>query len=314
MRFAPLSIASLLALSACSPSSEPAKDAATRASSESAPVTAPVAVDPLDAAIAGSWRSPENVARDIYRHPKETLDFFGVKPEQIVVEVTPGGGWYSEILAPLVKGKGRYIAAVIDPAKTTNARAAEYYGGALKDLQGKFAGSPEQYAEVQIQQFDPAAPVVAEPASADVVVTFRNVHNWLGQDKAPMYFTAFFDALKPGGTLGVVEHSAAAGVTPKADSGYMTEQQIIDLATGAGFVLAERSDINANPKDATDYPNGVWSLPPTLRGGDQNRQQFIDVGESNRMTLRFTKPAEVAASTDAPAGEAAAESAATPQQ
>ena len=122
------------------------------------------------------------------------------------------------------------------------------------------------------------------------MLTFRNVHNWLGQGKAPLFFKGVFDALKPGGTLGVVEHSAAAGVTPKADSGYMTEQQIIDLATGAGFVLAERSDINANPKDATDYPNGVWSLPPTLRGGDQNRQQFIDVGESNRMTLRFTKP------------------------
>lgn len=311
MRFAPLSIALLLALTACSPSSEPAKDPAAGASSEVAPAAAPVAVDPLDAAIAGSWRSPENVARDIYRHPKETLGFFGVKPEQVVVEITPGGGWYSEILAPLVKGKGRYIAAVIDPAKTTNARAAEYYGGALKELQDKFTGSPEQYGEAQIVQFDPAAPVVAEPASADVVLTFRNVHNWLGQDKAPLYFKSFFDALKPGGTLGVVEHSAAAGVTPKADSGYMTEQQIIDLATGAGFVLAERSDINANPKDTTDYANGVWSLPPTLRGGDQDRQKFIDIGESNRMTLRFTKPA---ASTDAPAGETAAESVPAPQQ
>lgn len=300
MRFAPLSIALLLALTACSPSSEPAKDPAASASNDAAPVTAPVAVDPLDAAIAGTWRAPENIARDVYRHPKETLSFFGVKPEQVVVEVTPGGGWYSEILAPLAKGKGRYIAAVIDPAKTTNARAAEYYAGALKELQDKFAGSPDQFGEAQIVQFDPAAPVVAEPGSADVVLTFRNVHNWLGQDKAPLYFKGFFDALKPGGTLGVVEHSAAAGVTPKADSGYMTEQQIIDLATGAGFVLAERSDINANPKDTTDYANGVWSLPPTLRGGDQDRQKFIDIGESNRMTLRFTKPA---AASEAAAGE-----------
>jgi len=300
MRFAPLSIALLLALTACSPSSEPAKDPAASASNDAAPVTAPVAVDPLDAAIAGTWRAPENIARDVYRHPKETLSFFGVKPEQVVVEVTPGGGWYSEILAPLAKGKGRYIAAVIDPAKTTNARAAEYYAGALKELQDKFAASPDQFGEAQIVQFDPAAPVVAEPGSADVVLTFRNVHNWLGQDKAPLYFKGFFDALKPGGTLGVVEHSAAAGVTPKADSGYMTEQQIIDLATGAGFVLAERSDINANPKDTTDYANGVWSLPPTLRGGDQDRQKFIDIGESNRMTLRFTKPA---AASEAAAGE-----------
>lgn len=300
MRFAPLSIALLLALTACSPSSEPAKDPAASASNDAAPVTAPVAVDPLDAAIAGTWRAPENIARDVYRHPKETLSFFGVKPEQVVVEVTPGGGWYSEILAPLAKGKGRYIAAVIDPAKTTNARAAEYYAGALKELQDKFAASPDQFGEAQIVQFDPAAPVVAEPGSADVVLTFRNVHNWLGQDKAPLYFKGFFDALNPGGTLGVVEHSAAAGVTPKADSGYMTEQQIIDLATGAGFVLAERSDINANPKDTTDYANGVWSLPPTLRGGDQDRQKFIDIGESNRMTLRFTKPA---AASEAAAGE-----------
>jgi predicted methyltransferase len=308
MRLSPIAIAALLALTACSQSPEPQPTVApkTEAVAEPAPVT-----EPMDATIAGSWRSPENVARDIYRHPKETLGFFGVKPEQVVVEITPGGGWYSEILAPLVKGKGRYIAAVIDPAKTTNARAAEYYGGALKELQDKFTGSPEQYGEAQIVQFDPAAPVVAEPASADVVLTFRNVHNWLGQDKAPLYFKSFFDALKPGGTLGVVEHSAAAGVTPKADSGYMTEQQIIDLATGAGFVLAERSDINANPKDTTDYANGVWSLPPTLRGGDQDRQKFIDIGESNRMTLRFTKPA---ASTDAPAGETAVESVPAPQQ
>jgi len=165
MRLSPIAIAALLALTACSQSPEPQPTVApkTEAVAEPAPVT-----EPMDAAIAGSWRSPENVARDIYRHPKETLGFFGVKPEQVVVEITPGGGWYSEILAPLVKGKGRYIAAAIDPAKTTNARAAEYYGGALKELQDKFTGSPEQYGEAQIVQFDPAAPVVAEPASADV--------------------------------------------------------------------------------------------------------------------------------------------------
>ncbi len=297
MRLSPIAITALLALTACSqaPDPQPAMAPKTDAVVDSEPV-----LSPLDAATSGAWRVAENVARDVYRHPKETLSFFGVKPEQVVVEMTPGGGWYSEILAPLVKGKGRYIAAVIDPAKTTNARAAEYYAGALKELQDKFAASPDQFGEAQIVQFDPAAPVVAEPGSADVVLTFRNVHNWLGQDKAPLYFKGFFDALKPGGTLGVVEHSAAAGVTPKADSGYMTEQQIIDLATGAGFVLAERSDINANPKDTTDYANGVWSLPPTLRGGDQDRQKFIDIGESNRMTLRFTKPA---AASEAAAGE-----------
>lgn len=297
MRLSPIAITALLALTACSqaPDPQPAMAPKTDAVVDSEPV-----LSPLDAATSGAWRVAENVARDVYRHPKETLSFFGVKPEQVVVEMTPGGGWYSEILAPLVKGKGRYIAAVIDPAKTTNARAAEYYAGALKELQDKFAASPDQFGEAQIVQFDPAAPVVAEPGSADVVLTFRNVHNWLGQDKAPLYFKGFFDALNPGGTLGVVEHSAAAGVTPKADSGYMTEQQIIDLATGAGFVLAERSDINANPKDTTDYANGVWSLPPTLRGGDQDRQKFIDIGESNRMTLRFTKPA---AASEAAAGE-----------
>jgi predicted methyltransferase len=293
------------ALAACS-SQEPPQQAAEPTPAPAEPVPAPQPAEmTLEAAVAGDWRSPENVARDTYRHPLETLRFFGVGPTHLVVEITPGGGWYTEILAPLLRDKGHYIAAVVDPAKAANERAAEYYANALKGFQEKLAGNPERYGKALVVQFDPAAPVFGAPGSVDTVLTFRNVHNWMPSGAAPAYFKGFFEVLKPGGTLGVVEHRAAEGTEPDGRSGYVTEAQVIALATGAGFELVEKSEINANPKDTRDHPNGVWSLPPVLRGGDEDREKFVAIGESDRMTLRFKKPE--AAAEAPPAEEAAAE-------
>ncbi|WP_395791535.1 class I SAM-dependent methyltransferase [Aquimonas sp.] len=287
------------ALAACSPSEPPAPAAAPAepapvATPAPAPAPAEVVKSPLETAIAGTWRSPENVARDRFRNPAETLGFFGVDGSQSVLEITPGGGWYTEILAPLLKANGRYIAAVVDPAKAANERAAEYYGNALKAFQEKLAGNVEIYGAAQVVQFDPAAPAFGAPGSVDVVLTFRNVHNWMPSGAAPAYFKGFYDVLSNGGTLGIVEHRAAEGTEPDGRSGYVTEAQVIALATEAGFQLVEKSEINANPKDTRDHANGVWSLPPVLRGGDEDRAKFEAIGESDRMTLRFVKPAPAA--------------------
>lgn len=242
----------------------------------------------LDTVLAGDWRSAENKARDQYRHPKQTLEFFGVKPGQTLIEITPGGGWYAEILAPLMKGDGTYIAA--------NAKPNRPDGEAAQDksaLAKKFEADPAQYGDAKIVEFDPKAPVLGEPGSADVVLTFRNVHNWVMADTAPGMFKAFFDVLKPGGTLGVVDHRAAAGADPDKikGSGYLPQDVVVKFATDAGFELAGQSEINANPKDTKDYEKGVWTLPPTLALKDQDRQKYLDIGESDRMTLKFVKPA-----------------------
>lgn len=288
----PLLIA--LSLAACS-SSEAPQTAAPAEPAPAAPVAAPepapTAKSPIESAVAGAWRTPENVARDGFRHPLETLGFFGVDPGQTVLEITPGGGWYTEILAPLLRDGGRYVAAVVDPAKAANERAAEYYGNALKGFQEKLAGNIEIYGKAQVVQFDPANPVFGAPGSVDTVLTFRNVHNWVPSGAAPAYFKGFYDVLREGGTLGVVEHRAAEGTEPDGRSGYITEAQVIALAEAAGFKLVEKSEINANPKDTRDHANGVWSLPPVLRGGDEDREKFVAIGESDRMTLRFVKPA-----------------------
>jgi predicted methyltransferase len=298
------------ALAACS-SQEPPQQAAEPApapAAEPAPAPQPPTMT-LESAVAGDWRSPDNVARDSFRHPLETLRFFGVEPGQAVVEITPGGGWYTEILAPLLSEKGTYVAAVVDPSKAANERAAEYYGNALKGFQEKLAADTAHYGKALVVQFDPSAPVFGAPGSVDTVLTFRNVHNWVPSGAAPAYFKGFFEVLKPGGTLGVVEHRAAEGTEPDGRSGYVTEAQVIALATEAGFELAEKSEINANPKDTREHPNGVWSLPPVLRGGDEDRAKFVEIGESDRMTLRFVKP-EAAPAEAAPAegeGEAGEE-------
>ena len=300
----------VLSLAACSQSEAPPApptEAAKPAEPAPAPAPAPAPVEPvkspIEQAVAGAWRTPENVVRDAFRNPVPTLGFFGVEPTEVVLEITPGGGWYTEILAPLLRDGGRYIAAVVDPAKAANERAAEYYGNALKSFQEKLAGNAEVYGKAEVLQFDPANPVFGAPGSVDTVLTFRNVHNWMPSGAAPAYFKGFYDVLRDGGTLGIVEHRAAEGTEPDGRSGYVTEAQVIALAEAAGFKLEEKSEINANPKDTRDHPNGVWSLPPVLRGGDVDREKFVAIGESDRMTLRFVKPA--ASEPAPPAGDAA---------
>ena len=244
----------------------------------------------LDAAIAGSWRDPANVARDAWRHPKETLGFFGVRGDQTVIEITPSPGWYSEILAPYLRDNGRYVAAVIDPASQAEEKNRAYYRKNRDVLEKKFAADAAHYDRARIVGFDPKAPSFGAANSADVVLTFRNVHNWRSAGTAEAMFRGFFDVLKPGGVLGVVEHRAKADVPATDTSGYVGQQQVIAMAQAAGFVLDGSSEVNANPRDTKDYPGGVWTLPPVNRHDAADDAKYRAIGESDRMTLRFVKP------------------------
>ena len=243
----------------------------------------------LDEAIAGSWRTPANVVRDRYRHPKGTLSHFLLKPDQTVIEITPGTGWYSEILAPYLRDNGHYIVAVTDDAI---AGLPKYTYANNATLRGKFAGNAAVYGTPAVRGFDPKAPDFGPAGSADVVLTFRNAHNWVAAGTADAYFKAFFDVLKPGGTLGVVDHRAKVGTDLETmkQSGYLTEQLVIDYAQAAGFVRDGGSEVNANPADTADHPNGVWTLPPVKHHDAADAAKYEAIGESDRMTLRFKKP------------------------
>jgi predicted methyltransferase len=278
--------------SASTPAAAPPPPAAAAPADQPATQTPPQSAADLTAAkldrvLAGDWRSEKNKARDQYRHPKQTLEFFGVKVTDTVIEITPGGGWYTEVLAPLLQGSGHYIAAITKPNKPAG-EAAEDKSALQKMLEGNAA----TFGEAKTIEFDPKAPSLGEPGSADTVVTFRNVHNWVMADTAPLMFKAFFDVLKPGGTLGVVDHRAAAGADLEKikKSGYLPQDYVIKLATEAGFKLVSQSEINANPKDTKDYEKGVWTLPPTLELGDKDKDKYLAIGESDRMTLKFQKP------------------------
>ncbi|WP_133477910.1 class I SAM-dependent methyltransferase [Cognatilysobacter segetis] len=244
----------------------------------------------LDEAIAGAWRDPANVARDAWRHPKQTLSFFGVRGDQTVIEITPSPGWYSEILAPYLRGNGQYVAAVVDPASQSNEKSRAYYAKNRDVLAQKFAADPAHYDRARIVGFDPKAPVFGPAGSADVVLTFRNVHNWRMAGTAPSMFKGFYDVLKPGGVLGVVEHRAKADVAADDKSGYVGQQQVIAMAQAAGIVLDGQSEVNANPRDTKDHPGGVWMLPPTNQHDAKDDAKYKAIGESDRMTLRFVKP------------------------
>lgn len=285
IRIVPLSLALLAALAASAPSF--AASPATPAGA--APALAPADAAALDAALKGDWRDPKNVARDAYRHPKETLSFFGVTPTQTVVEITPGGGWYAEVLAPYLKNGGRYVAAVVDPASAPE-KSRGYYQRSVDGLQKKFTDAPAQFDKAATVKYDPAAPVFGAAGSADIVLTFRNVHNWRSANQAEGMFKGFFEVLKPGGVLGVVEHRAKQDVPADDKSGYVSEAQVIALAEAAGFRLDGKSEVNANPKDSKDHPNGVWTLPPSNNHPEADRAKYQAIGESDRMTLRFVKP------------------------
>jgi predicted methyltransferase len=241
----------------------------------------------LDNILLGSHRSAENSARDRYRHPEETLLFFGIRPEMRVLEIWPEPGWYTEIIAPLVHEHGKYYAAVIaaDPH-------SQYVTERLANYQQKLASSPQLYGAVAVVTFPQDGGDVVPPGTLDMVVTFRNIHNWMAGGYAEQAFATAYKALKPGGVLGVVEHRGNSDVPqdPKAKSGYVNEDYAIRLIEGQGFRLVGESQVNANPKDTKDYEQGVWTLPPTYRLGDQDREKYAQIGESDRFTLKFIKP------------------------
>jgi predicted methyltransferase len=241
--------------------------------------------DALKAAIAGEHRSAPNKARDVYRHPYETLSFFGIKPDMTVVELAPGGGWYTEILAPYLRDKGKLIAA-------GGAMVPENRGAMA--FKGKLDANPALYGKVVPGVFEPPKRYeIAAPGSVDMVLTFRNLHNWVGngEDALRATFKEIHKVLKPGGVLGVVDHRLPAAMPQdaKASSGYVHEAWVIKMAESAGFKLAGKSEVNANPKDTANHEKGVWTLPPVLANKDKDREKYMAIGESDRMTLKFVK-------------------------
>lgn len=231
-------------------------------------------------------RSPGNVARDTFRHPVETLGFFGVRPDSTVVEILPGsGGYYMEILAPYLKARGRYIAANRDPA------APPQYLADHQKLLARLKAEPHLYDNVEVTQFNAGLHDIAPPGSADFVISFRDLHNWVARGEVEGALRAFHKALKPGGVLGIVDHRGLPNVPQEAQTknGYVRQDAAIALIEKAGFKFAGASEVNANPKDTKDYPTGVWALPPTYRMKEQDRARFAAIGESDRFTLRFIK-------------------------
>ena len=244
----------------------------------------------LVAAVTGSHRTPAFVARDVWRHPTETLSFFGIQPQMVVVEISPGGGWYTEILAPYLRDQGRLTLAADDPQS-----GVAFYRRSAERLAAKLAAQPALYDRVRVRPFEvPRKTALGEPASADLVLTFRNVHNWAaeGEEAVLQVFKSVHSVLKPGGVFGVVDHRLPTSQVQdaKASSGYVHQAYVTRLALAAGFRLAGASEINANPKDSADHPGGVWALPPTYGNKDRDRTRFEAVGESDRFTLKFVKP------------------------
>ena len=238
--------------------------------------------------VALAAQAERDGTRDQFRHPVETLAFFGISPEMDVVEISPGGGWYTEILADHVKGT--LFAAHFNPESKSG-----YYVNSRKGFEKKIAANQALYGNVEMHIFDASVNLLTTADnSADALVTFRNVHNWLRSGNEASSFELFYKTLKPGGVLGVVEHRAAPGTARELmiTSGYMTQDYVIQLAERAGFVLEASTELNANPKDSADHPKGVWTLPPVLRLGELDREKYLTIGESDRMTLRFRKPSE----------------------
>jgi predicted methyltransferase len=241
----------------------------------------------LTGILAAGYRAEESRARDRYRHPKETLLFFGIRPEMSVLEVWPEPGWYTEVIAPLVRDKGKYYAAVIaaDPE-------SQYITERLEKYRHKLAERPDLYDHVAVVSFPADGGDAVPPASVDMVVTFRNIHNWMSRGATAQAFATMYRALRPGGVLGVVEHRGNPAVSqdPQAKSGYVNEEYAIKLIEAQGFRLVGKSQVNANPRDSKDYEQGVWTLPPTYRLGDKDHDKYAAIGESDRFTLRFVKP------------------------
>lgn len=240
----------------------------------------------LEALVSGSHRSKANIARNAARHPVETLEFFGLEPDMTVLEILPALGWYTEILAPYLAQRGRLYVAHFSPDGLL-----PYMPKVLEMFEERIARERELFAGVIVRHVNPPKEVSIAPAGTiDLALTFRNVHNWVMADQEHDYFAAFFRALKPGGVLGVVDHRAKPGADRESmhKTGYVTEAYVKEVAQRAGFVFEAGSEINANPRDTTDHPHGVWSLAPFSRSTDEKHRA---IGESDRMTLKFRKPA-----------------------
>ena len=241
----------------------------------------------IDQAIQGEHRSAENKARDIYRHPKETLMFFGLEAEMNVLEILPGGGWYTEVLAPVLQDKG-----LLTVAGYSENAASEYQRNSHISYKNYLNSKPDIYRQVKLDVFSGNGYLGAIASdSQDMVVSFRSVHNWIRAGEMEEAFRAFNRVLKKGGVLGVVQHRAAEGTDAKdtAQKGYVPESYVIKVAESMGFELDSKSEINANPKDTKDYARGVWTLPPGYREKDKDKAKYTAIGESDRMTLRFIK-------------------------
>ena len=290
MRLASVS-ASLVLLAFAFPTAHAAGDAPAAASAKPDPVLAQV--------IAGDWRTAAQKERDPYRHPLEALTFWGLRPDMTVLEVQPGAAAYwTEILAPYTKRTGGRL--YVTGADLGNPELSEAAKKSRAEWEARFAAKPDLYGTITVLNWGAkSAPLPKD--TFDLIVTARNVHNWMGSPgMVQKVFREFYDALKPGGVLGLEEHRANPGPQdPKAESGYVTEAYVIQAAEAAGFKLAARSEINANPKDTKDHPFGVWTLPPSLRttpyGSSQppdpnfDTSKYAAIGESDRMVLRFVK-------------------------
>ncbi len=244
----------------------------------------------INAAIAGKDRKPGNADRDQYRHPLETLAFFGLKPTMTVLEVGPGEGWYTELLAPTLAAKGKLLVTSADPNGPDDQRST-FNGQTLKAFLDK---SPELYGKVQTVVVDNTAPKLGLNGTVDMVLLMREAHGMLNSGTLDAWLGEIHTALKPGGILGVEEHRAKPDANPEESSkkGYLPEKWVIEHIEAAGFKLAGKSEVNANPKDTKDYSEGVWTLPPSLQLGDKDQEKYVAIGESDRMTLKFVKAPE----------------------
>ena len=243
----------------------------------------------ITAALAGKHRNPKNVERDGQRHPLETLQFFGFKPTMTVLEYGPGEGWYTELLAPALAAKGKLLATNGDPSGPADSRATFY----AQRFQHFLERVPEAYGKVETVKIDGKAPALPQDGSVDMVLLFRGMHGMVNQGTLNAWLAEFHKALKNGGVLGIEQHRAKADAVPEesAKKGYLPEKWVIEQVEAAGFKLAGKSEINANKKDTKDYPEGVWTLPPTLAMGETDKDKYKAIGESDRMTLKFVKKA-----------------------
>lgn len=291
--------AAAFALTACSGSNEPP---AETLDAETPPPVEAEASGPMSLfdVVNGDWRSDAEKARDAWRNPAETLEFFEVDADETVIEISPGGGWYTNVLAPyLASGEGTLIAAVWD-LDVYEGAARERIEQRIIDYKAVYEADADLFGTLVYSAFSAQSGPLADANSVDTVLTFRNVHNWMGGDFAAKFFTDAYAALKPGGILGVVEHRlpSSAEQDPRAASGYVHEDYVKALAAAAGFEFVEGSEVNANPADTADHPIGVWTLPPVSRTTDRegntpegfDPEVYLAIGESDRMTLKFMKP------------------------